>query len=71
VEFGKQDFRLIEKIMKKLVFVLGSVVDLFGEKCRVVKVYESTNEYDLESLELTDEEGEPCFYRRVGFDSLS
>jgi hypothetical protein len=57
--------------MKKLVFVLGSVVDLFGEKCRVVKVYESTNEYDLESLELTDEEGEPCFYNRVGFDSLS
>ena len=58
--------------MKKLVFVLGSVVDLFGEKCRVVKVYESKNEYDLESLELiTDEEGEPCFYSRVGFDSLS
>lgn len=57
--------------MKKLVFVLGSVVDLFGEKYRVVKVYESTNEYDLKSLELTDEEGEPYFYSKVGFDSLS
>lgn len=57
--------------MKKLVFVVGSIVDLFGEKCRVVKVYESTNEYDLESLELTDEEEEPCFYSKVEFEALS
>lgn len=61
--------------MKVLAFTVGSVVDLFGEKCKVVKVYNPENpkaaEYDLESIELTDEDGMPAFYGRVKTEALN
>jgi hypothetical protein len=49
---------------------VGSVVDLMGEKCVIVHAYEN-DEYDIESLELTDQDGDPCFYGRVKGETLN
>lgn len=49
---------------------VGSVVDLMGEKCVIVHAYEN-DEYDIESLELSDQDGDPCFYGRVKGETLN
>lgn len=59
--------------MKMLVFSVGSIVDLFGEKCKVVRIHpaaDGNHQYDLESLELQDEEGQPAFYGRIAGETL-
>lgn len=57
----------------KLHYAIGSIVDLMGEKCKVVNVHhkDECTEYDLESLELTDIDGSPVFYGYVKEDVLS
>lgn len=54
------------KMSKMIQFVEGAEVSLFGERCIITKVHAGKDLfYDLESLDLKDEEGNPCTYSNV------